>query len=289
MLGTASLPTSARVLSVLAGLGLSLFLVDCIDTRSDTAPKDAGTGDMGEDSGEDSGDGAVEDPPVAVNVTVDVATDRAVIAPNHFGMHSSVYDNALHNPTVPGLLEEAGVTLLRYPGGGYSDNYHWSTHAMTAYADGNNGYLASGSDFGSYVSVIESFAGRIMITVNYGSNLQGDGPGEPKEAAAWVAYANGEADNDYEIGVDGAGNDWKTVGFWAEVRSSGPLSTDDGLNFLRIQHPEPLGIEYWEIGNEVFGNGFHENNGSPGFELDLHVPYPTTDEEEQDPDFIRFG
>jgi hypothetical protein len=50
----------------------------------------------------------------------------------------------------------------------------------------------------------------------------------------------------------------------------------DDLNHLRIAHPEPLGIEYWEIGNEVFGNGYNEANMSPGFAYDLHVPYDGT-------------
>jgi hypothetical protein len=113
-----------------------------------------------------------------------------------------------------------------------------------------------------------------MITVNYGSNLQGTGPGEPKEAAAWVAYANGDPDDTREIGMDGAGNDWQTVGYWAGLRASAPEAEDDGRNFLRISRAEPLGIQYWEIGNEVFGNGFHEPNGTNGFELDMHVPYP---------------
>jgi hypothetical protein len=34
------------------------------------------------------------------------------------------------------------------------------------------------------VSVLDATGTQAMITVNYGSNLGGDGPGEPKEAAA---------------------------------------------------------------------------------------------------------
>lgn len=275
-----------------AALGLSLFLVDCLDTRSDVTRRDAGSGgdprDAGKDDGGDSGNGG-DGAPGGVAVTVDVSSERAVVAPYHYGMHSSVYDNALHHEGLPDLLEEAGIGLLRWPGGGYSDNYHFSTHSMTAWADGNAGYLANGSDFGSFIGLVDRVGTGVMITVNYGSNLGGTGPGEPKEAAAWVAYANGARDDDREIGVDGEGNDWLTIGFWADLRASEPLAVDDGYNFLRIARPEPLAVEYWEIGNEVFGNGFHQQDLTAGFELDLHVPYPGPDDDPEEEQFRRYG
>ena len=279
--GVPALPAAVpKVARVTAALGLSLFLVDCVDTRSEVARRDGGNGGD-DDTGTDAGTGP--------SVTVDVGTERAVVAPYHFGMHSSVYDNALHDERLPDQLLEAGIGLLRWPGGGYSDNYHFSNHSMTPFSDGSSGYLASGSDFGSFIGLIDRVGTGVMITVNYGSNLGGDGPGEPKEAAAWVAYANGEPDDEREIGVDGAGNDWQTVGYWADLRASEPLAEDDGYNFLRIARAEPLAVEYWEIGNEVFGNGFHQGDLTPGFELDLHVPYPGEGDDPMDPQFLRFG
>ena len=289
-----------KLASVTAALGFSLFVVDCLDTRSEASRSDAGTKepvDGGPDADDDGGEGAGTGP-LAVSVTVDVSDEIAVVAPLHFGMHASVYDNALHHEDLPSLIEEAGLGLLRWPGGGYSDNYHWSNHSMTPWpADPNEegsepdtGYLAAGSDFGSFVGLIERVGTAVMITVNYGSNLQGTGPGEPKEAAAWVAYANGDPGDTREIGTDGAGNDWQTVGYWAGLRASEPEAEDDGRNFLRIGRPEPLGVQYWEIGNEVFGNGFHQRDGTRGFELDLHVPYPMSAEDDpQSPSFRRFG
>ena len=185
-------------------------------------------------------------------VTVTVELDRSLVTvpPYAFGIHTSVYDNALHDEPLPELLAAAGIALLRYPGGGYSDNYHWSTHTMTPWPaqeagqQPNAGYLAPGSDFGSYVSVLERTGTTAMITVNYGSNPAGDGPGEPQEAAAWVAYANGDPDDDTVIGVDSTGYDWQTVGYWAGLRAADPLpppeegADEDPLNFLRISHPE---------------------------------------------------
>ena len=77
------------------------------------------------------------------------------------------------------------------------------------------------------------------------------------------------------IGLDSTGHDWKTVGYWATLRSSSPLDSDDGYNFLRIHRTLPLDIHYWEIGNEVFGDGFFD--GGNGFEEDLHVAYSGAD------------
>jgi hypothetical protein len=249
----------------------------CVDTRNDAEP-------------------ATGEPPVAepitAAVTVDFGASLATVPKLGIGMHSSVYDNDLHHDATPGALNEAGVAMLRYPGGGYADNYHWSVHRMSLFHSGgapSTGYLAERSDFPNYMKLIENFGGSVMITVNYGTNLksapvrergaplvtpEGAGPGEPKEAAAWVAYANGDADDDTVIGVDGSGEDWKTVGYWASLRAAPPTgNAADPLDFLRAAHPEPYGIVYWEVGNEVFGNGYYGDN----YEEDLHVAY---DEEE---------
>ena len=227
-----------------------------------------------------------------VHVTVRPDEIRQVVPPYAYGMHTSVYDNALHDPALPEQLDEAGITMLRYPGGSYSDLYHWSNHTMTPQYNGDRGYLAERSDFGSYVSVVDRADVAVMITANYGSNLEGSGGGEPNEAAAWVAYANGSPDDETVIGVDSKGHDWQSVGTWASLRAANPLPEDDGRNFLRISHPEPLGIVYWEIGNEIFGNGFYD---PPGWEFDLHAPYEDSSDDyadrQGDPDLSggRYG
>jgi hypothetical protein len=254
----------------------ALFLlssVACVDTRSPGDPTPA----------------ELPPPkPISDGVLVDFADPLAEVPPFGFGMHTSVYDNALHEPTTPAALNQAGITMLRYPGGGYADNYHWSVHRLSPFHSSgelSSGYLADRSDFPNYMlGLVESSGAAVMITVNYGSNLQSapvraqnapiveaedGGPGEPKEAAAWVAYANGDADDETVIGEDSTGVDWKTVGYWASLRASAPVAGNDPENFLRIEHPEPFGIVYWEIGNEVFGNGYHGQN----YEEDLHVPY----------------
>jgi hypothetical protein len=173
------------------------------------------------------------------------------------------------------MLQDVGVKSLRYPGGSYSDLYHWELKAGTqtpASGGGSNMvYIAPNTDFGNFLKFMDRVGANAMITVDYGMNSAGTGPGRPQEAAAWVAYANGSPTNTTAIGVDDDGLDWKTVGYWASLRAATPLAVDDGQNFLRINHPTPAAIKYWEIGNELYGNGYYY--GGCGWETDLHLPY----------------
>ena len=64
------------------------------------------------DSSADAGDEpAMELGPEPVAVSVDLERELAVVPPHAFGIHTSVYDNALHSPDVPELLRAAGVSL----------------------------------------------------------------------------------------------------------------------------------------------------------------------------------
>jgi hypothetical protein len=207
----------------------------------------------------------------AVTAAVDLSTVRATVGSGLMGIYSAVYDNDFGAPTTPPLLRASGVRAVRYPGGSYADIYHWSTHSVSVEqgTDAGAAYVAAGTDFGQFVALIESVGATGVITVDYGSNPQGTGPGVPQEAAAWVAYANGDVSNMTAIGTDAAGTDWQTVSYWASLRAAAPLAVDDGQNFLRISHPAPVAIKYWEVGNELYGNGYYY--GGDGWEEDLHL------------------
>jgi hypothetical protein len=213
-----------------------------------------------------------------VKVTIQADKPRGFLPPRGLGVFSSVGDNQLMDPLTPQILQSSGVTTLRYPGGTYADNYHWSTYKPTQWQGTDQlGYYASQNDFGHFVRLADQ-VGTAVITVNYGSNLDGTGGGTPEEAAAWVAYAMGDSANTKPIGKDSSGHDWQTISYWAGLRASQPLASDDGLNFLRIAHPNPVLIKYWEVGNEVYKNGYY---GGQGTEEDLHVPYPKDPKENE--------
>jgi hypothetical protein len=190
------------------------------------------------------------------------------------------YDGKADDPQVVQLLKVAGVHALRYPGnGGFSGIYHFTLPAgvINPYKDGKAPYFAASNEFSAMAPFLDAF-GTAIVSVDYGSSLDGTGGGEPAEAAAWVAYANGDAGSTLPLGKDSKGNDWKTVGYWAGLRAAAPLAADDGLNNLRINHPQPLGIQLWQIGNEAWNNGFYGPDHSG--EFDLHAgPIPS----EKDP------
>jgi hypothetical protein len=156
------------------------------------------------------------------NVQVSLKTELSVVPAAGYGVGMSIYDNDFTSPGLPDKLKAAGVTTLRFPGGSYSDAYHWKTHMATA---GVALYINPNDTFDRFMNVNVLPAGaQAIITVNYGSNAAGTGGGDPGEAADWVRYANREK----------------------------------GWN-----------IRYWEIGNEIGGNGYF----GEGWEQDLHAPY----------------
>jgi hypothetical protein len=84
-----------------------------------------------------------------------------------------------------------------------------------------------------------------------------------------VAYANGNAalygtTNDFALGVDGSGVDWRTAGYWARLRSlTAAANPDNQFDFLALGRSAPFGIKYWEIGNECYGTWERDTNNLP--------------------------
>ncbi|MDX6390064.1 MAG: hypothetical protein QOJ73_1127 [Streptosporangiaceae bacterium] len=134
-----------------------------------------------------------------VNVSVNANEGRGTIPSTSYGLNSAVWDSQMNVPQVQGLLQQAGVGMLRYPGGSYGDIYHWQDNTAPG------GYVAPGTGFDSFMGTVKKIGAQPMLIANYGT-------GTPAEAAAWVQYAN------------------ITKGY---------------------------GAKYWEIGNELYGNGYY--------------------------------
>jgi hypothetical protein len=202
-------------------------------------------------------------------VHVDPTKGQAVLYTSSIGVAGDRWDPKAFDAASVKLLQDAGITSLRFPGNnGIDALYHWSTGAITnPYTNDRAPAFATERKFPAIAPVIDKL-GDALITVNYGSNLDGTGPGEPAEAAAWVAYTNGKPDSTQAIGKDSKGNDWKTVGYWASLRAATPLPTDDGFNPLRIGHPRPIGIMLWTVGFEPFNNGYYDQGRTIGSDAD---------------------
>src|ERR1700736_4767505 len=74
------------------------------------------------------------------SVSVNTGQALATIPPTGVGMNVAVYDGNMNSAVTPGLLSAAGFGMVRYPGGSYSDNYHWQTNTVTS------GYVAPNTD-----------------------------------------------------------------------------------------------------------------------------------------------
>ncbi len=207
-------------------------------------------------------------------VTVDTAQQKAVLYTTSIGIAADRWEANAYDAATLQLLQDAGFTNLRFPGNnGIDALYHWSNGTITnPYTDDRAPDFPKEKQFPAVVPVIDKL-GTAIVSVNYGTNLDGSGGGEPAEAAAWVAYSNGSPSNTQAIGKDSKGNDWKTVGFWATLRAAKPLPTDDGYNVLRIGHPESLGILLWVVGNEPWNNGFYGQGHNTGSDADTTGKY----------------
>ena len=113
--------------------------------------------------------------------------------------------------------------LMRWPGGNFVSAYHWQDgigprDRRPTRLDPVWGALEP-NDVGTdeFLQLCHDLGTEPYLCANVGS-------GTPEEAAAWVEYCNGSVDT-----------------------PMGRLRAENG-------HPEPYGVRYWGIGNEVYGN-----------------------------------
>ena len=216
-------------------------------------------------------------------VTIEPAQPKAMVYTTSIGIIADRWDPNPYDPATVQLLKDAGITSLRFPGnGGVDALYHFSTGTITnPYSNDRIFAFPDTKKFPALAGIINQL-GSGLVQVNYGSNLDGSGGGEPAEAAAWVAYANGSPSSTQVIGKDSEGNDWKTVGFWASLRAATPLAKDDGYNHLRIGLSDPIGIQLWTIGDSVAGNGFYGGDPVKGNDADSSGRYQESGSPEPD-------
>jgi len=156
-------------------------------------------------------------------VKVTAGTTLATIPALAFGINTAVWDGDMLDAKVSGLLTNAGITALRYPGGSTSDVYNWQSNSIIG-----GGFANANNNFDAFMGLVNSTRATPIITVNYGSNTSDNGGGTTAFAASWVKYAN------------------VTKGY---------------------------GVKYWEVGNEVYGNGEYGAH----WEEDLHSAHdPST-------------
>jgi len=180
------------------------------------------------------------DAQLKAKVSIDPSQQKAVLYTSSIGVAANRWDTRAFDPATMQLLGEA-VTNVRFPGnGGIEALYHWSTGTIiNPYTNDRAPAFARERHFPAAVPVIDAL-GSAVISVNYGSNLDGCGGGEPLEAAAWVACANGNPGNAQPIGKDSKGNDWKTVGFWRRCARAHPFPPTTATTSCASRMQRPL-------------------------------------------------
>jgi alpha-N-arabinofuranosidase len=197
--------------------------------------------------------------PALVQVSLNATQSVRTVDARHFAVNLAVWDGNFDPPnhtTTIALLQEMGCLTARLPGGSLSDEYHFTSNTSWT-----NTWQWQTS-FPKFMRVVTNVGAQVFVTVNYGS-------GSPQEAAAWVAYANASASlygttNDFALGADASGVNWRTVGYWSRLRSLTTASNPDHqYDFLAIGRSAPFGIKNWEIGNECYGTWERDTNTLP--------------------------
>jgi hypothetical protein len=128
--------------------------------------------------------------PAMVHMGVDAAHVLQTVDARQFGLNAATWDGSLGNAQTLPLLEQAGCSALRWPGGSTSDSYDWTSDPT-----GNATFRSLATNLGA----------QVFTTVNYGT-------GTPGQAAAWVLAANQTNHCDFkywEVGNECYGT-WET-------------------------------------------------------------------------------
>ena len=116
-----------------------------------------------------------------------VAVDQSSVGPavtdRLLGMNMAAWYDPTTSAIVP-AFQAAGIQAVRWPGGSWSDDYHWATNTMCGNTPNGN---ATFTNFVNDLATPGSF--DVALTANYGTNAACTGPGDPTEAAAWITKA----------------------------------------------------------------------------------------------------
>lgn len=188
---------------------------------------------------------------VTATIQIDAGAAGTTFVPSHLlgsNLPSWLGPATLADATFRARMSGASIGVLRIPGGSWSDGYGWASCEAGTDLPGRapcgwSGWEARPSDF---IKTLRAQHAEGMWTVNINTTAQ--------EAAAAVAFFNARITDTASIGVDIHGTDWYTSGHWALLRATNGS-------------PEPLGLHYWEFGNEVYGGlPGHTNCQSWGWE-----------------------
>ncbi|MGW7487212.1 hypothetical protein [Streptomyces sp. NPDC054786] len=135
-----------------------------------------------------------------------------------------MWDSKKNAPVPAGVsqVKRSGIAMVRYPGGTSANLFNWKNavgpqNQRGGQLEGKKGAPVD-SRYGpdEYMAFTKAIGGEPQIMAPFANST-------PQEIADWVAYMNA------------------------------PEHTEFGRLRAKNGHPEPYGVHYWEIGNELFG------------------------------------
>jgi hypothetical protein len=159
-------------------------------------------------------------------VTVNQSSTGPAVNPKILGMNLAAWYDVVGNATaVNAAFAQAGIQSIRWPGGSWSDEYHWQTPNSSSnpslpYMCHNNssGVPDGTTSWGGYntfaqfvTGIVQGGSYDLALTADYGTNPACTGPGQPSEAVAWVtaALADGITVSHMTVGNEEYGS-WET-------------------------------------------------------------------------------
>jgi hypothetical protein len=130
--------------------------------------------------------------PSSAQIVINAMSDVAPITANQLGTNMGAwFDETQGGDTA--AITATGAHLVRWPGGSNSDAYNWQN--QNGFCNGM--YMNPASTFDNFMNDVAIPGGfEVAITVNYGSNPPAcNAGGDPKLAAAWVAYSKSKGYN----------------------------------------------------------------------------------------------
>jgi hypothetical protein len=146
-------------------------------------------------------------------VTVCQSSTGPAVTDQLLGMNMAAwYDLVTNKTAIVDAFQTAGIKAVRWPGGSWSDLYHWQTNTNCQNGPYGGGTPDSDDIFANFISDLAIPAGLdVALTADYGTNSACTGGGEPSEAAAWAAaaLADGITVSHMTVGNEVYGSGWE--------------------------------------------------------------------------------
>ena len=157
-------------------------------------------------------------------------------------VYDGIWDTEGHlRGDVVDLVREMRPPVIRYPGGNFASDYHWEEgigprENRPVHYD-RAWHVEDPNLVGTdeFMEFCRAAGAEPYLVVN-------DGSGTPEEAARWVEYCNG------------------------------PAGSPMGARRAANGHPEPYGVRYWGLGNEIWGEWQIGHTDARGY-VDRIIPF----------------